>query len=218
MLLRAFGNLFMVSGVALLLGFGAFTVYTSIEGGLEQERLAREAAIRQAMAPQEASSSAVAAGEPAPPAPAPRRALTPEHLAIPAIGVDTQVVPSPIVQGEWKVPRFVAGHLEGTARPGQGSNVALAGHLQSLRNGNVFADLDKLQPGDEVLLSAEGEELRYLVRESRLVPPSEVSVVAPTLEERLTLITCAGSWDWLRGGYSHRLIVVATPVGRAELR
>lgn len=211
MLLKAVSNLFIVFGVALLLGFVTFTVYTSYERDLEQQRLAREAAIRRTLAEEDRP-----AGEPVAAALATRRALTPERLVIPAIGVDTQVVTSPIVQGEWQVPRFVAGHLEGTARPGEGSNVALAGHLQSLRNGNVFADIEKLQPGDEVLLAAEGQQVRYLVRESRLVAPSDVSVVAPTPEERLTLITCAGNWDWVRGEYSHRLVVVATPRGREE--
>lgn len=203
----------MVFGAATLLGLVAFTVYTNYEQGLEQQRLAREAAIRRALGDEPRP-----AGESGPPALATRRVLTPERLVIPSIGVDTQIFPSPIVQGEWQVPRFVAGHLEGTARPGEGSNVALAGHLQSLRNGNVFADLEKLRPGDEVLLSAEGQQLRYVVRESRLVAPTDVSVVAPTPEERLTLITCAGDWDWLRGEYSHRLVVVATPRGREETR
>lgn len=213
MLLKAFSNLLIVSGAALLLGLAAFTVYTNYEQDLEQRRLAREAAIRGALAEENRP-----AGEAVAPALATRRALTPERLVIPTIAVDTQVVTSPIVQGEWQVPRFVAGHLEGTARPGEGSNVALAGHLQSLRNGNVFADLEKVQPGDEVLVSAEGEQARYVVREARLVTPTDVSVVAPTPEERLTLITCAGNWDWLRGEYSHRLVIVATPRVREETR
>ena len=218
MLLRAFSNLLIVSGAALLLGWGAFTLYTNFEAGLAQQRLAREAAMREALAAEEASSVDGAPGETSPLPLAIRRTFTPERLVIPAIGVDTQVVTSPVVQGEWQVPRFVAGYLEGTARPGGGSNVALAGHLQSLRNGNVFADIDQLGAGDEVILSGGGEELRYVVRESRLVPPTEVSVVAPTSGEQLTLITCAGTWDWLRGEYSHRLVVVATPRGREETR
>lgn len=141
----------------------------------------------------------------------PRSIFPAQRIVIPAIEVDTRIVESPIVDGEWQVPKFVAGHLQGTAQPGEGSNAVFAGHLQSLTSGNVFANLDKLRPGDEVRLFTRAEELRYVVRESRLVEPTDLSVVAATTEETLMLITCAGTWNPIARDYSERLIVVATP-------
>lgn len=141
----------------------------------------------------------------------PRSISSAQRIVIPAIEVDTRIVESPIVDGEWQVPKFVAGHLQGTAQPGEGSNAVFAGHLQSLTSGNVFANLDKLRPGDEVRLFTRAEELRYVIRESRLVEPTDLSVVAPTTEETLSLITCAGTWNPIARDYSERLIVIATP-------
>lgn len=155
---------------------------------------------------------------PAPPTPTPTP-LAPRRIVAPSIGLDAPVVPARLRNGEWEVPRFVAGHLEGTAYPGQGSNIVLSGHVQSLSAGNVFAHLDRLQPGDPVTLRTSGPDFVYRVAGKRVVPNTEISVVYPTPTEQLTLITCTGLWNPLTRDYSHRLVVVAEPPGpRLPLR
>ena len=160
-------------------------------------------------APTSEPTTAVPTPKPAPtptPTPLPQ---PPKRIVIPKIGVDSLVVPAKIEDGEWKVPKFVAGHLEGTANPGQGSNVALSGHVESISSGNVFARLGELKPSDAISLFTQDREFRYAVKETRVVKNNDLSVVAPTTEETLTLITCTGTWLPLARDYDRRLVVIA---------
>jgi sortase A len=131
-------------------------------------------------------------------APAPV-ALQPTHLQIPAIGLDTPVVETFVVNEEWQVAEYAAGYLNGTAFPGDG-NTALAGHA-GLR-GAVFRDLGVLKWGDDIYLDAGGWRYRYRVRESKSVWPDQVEVLDPSGMPILTLMTCT-NWD------TQRLVVVA---------
>ena len=131
------------------------------------------------------------------------------RVVAPTIELDAEVVESPLVHGEWQVPPFAAGHLVGTAQPLQGGNVALAGHLQSLARGNVFANLDRLRVGDLVRLDTPHAVVAYRVAKVETVPRDDLEVLAPTSHETLTLITCAGTWLPLRRDYSERTVVVA---------
>jgi sortase A len=81
-------------------------------------------------------------------------------VIIPKIGLYAPVVESAIKDGEWQVPKFAAGHLQGTANPGDGGNVALSGHVQSISSGNVFARIDELKAGDHVYLRTDHEEFQ----------------------------------------------------------
>ena len=136
------------------------------------------------------------------PTPAPLR-----RVMSPRIALDAPILDAPLVRGEWQVPKFAAGHLKGTALPGQGSNIVLSGHLQSLSSGNVFGRLNELEPGDEVTVRTTRSDVRYIVEGKMFVPPTDLSVVQPTNREELTLLTCWGTWDPIRQDYSLRLIV-----------
>ena len=113
----------------------------------------------------------------------------------------------------WEDPGTAVGWLERSALPGEGTNVVLAGH-HNIR-GEVFRYLVDVAPGDEVYLAAGETTYRYLVRERFIVPEKHVSEeqraqnalwIAPTIDERLTLVTC-----WPYRDNSHRLIVIAAP-------
>jgi LPXTG-site transpeptidase (sortase) family protein len=131
------------------------------------------------------------------------------RIVAPTIDLDAPVVESPLVHGEWQVPPFAAGHLAGTAQPLRGGNVALAGHLQNLARGNVFADLDRLRVGDVVRLYTDRAVVVYQVAKVETVSRDDLGVLAPTSHETLTLITCAGTWLPLQRDYSERTVVVA---------
>jgi sortase A len=96
-----------------------------------------------------------------------------------------------------------------TSWPGLGGNTALAGHV-SLRNGRdgPFRYLDQLQPNDEVFLYTEENIYTYKVRESRVVPEGDMSVISPTNTPQLTLITCV-NFNADAGIYMDRLILFA---------
>ena len=100
-----------------------------------------------------------------------------------------------------------AGHVPGTALPGRAGNSVVVGHRDS-----VFAGLARVETGDEIRLAAlgAGEERRYRVSELRVVDPDDLSVLAPTQDERLTLITCY-PFRWI-GPAPQRYVVTAVPI------
>lgn len=116
------------------------------------------------------------------PTPYPEQA---RRIQIPAIDVD-----SPVVQGmyDWEQLKKGAAQKIGSAVPGQTGNTALAGHNDIY--GEVFRDLDKLSPGDEIIISTQAESYTYIVRETRIVEPTETWVLNPTDFAMTTLISC----------------------------
>lgn len=159
------------------------------------------------------AESAVVIEAPAPP-PSSRVYPAITGLRIPRIDLESEVVPSPLVelsQGvTWSVPPFKVGHAEGTARAGQPGNAVLVGHVTSLTLGNVFLHLDRLKVGDFVYVrDDEDEELRYIVDKVEVVPRSALDVVQPTRFPALTMLTCTGDWLPDERDYSERVVVRA---------
>lgn len=73
-----------------------------------------------------------------------------------------------------------AGHYPGTAMPGQVGNVAVAGHRTSY--GKPFNQIDRLRPGDPVVIETAQAYYVYTVTGHRIVDPTQVEVVAPDPE------------------------------------
>jgi sortase A len=116
------------------------------------------------------------------PTPGPQQAI---QIDIPAIGVQNW----PVVQGDgWEQLKKGVGQHIGSANPGQNGNVVLAGHDDVF--GEVFRDLDKLQPGDQVILYTMQQQFIYRVTETRIVEPSQVEVMNSTSGPTITLISC----------------------------
>lgn len=123
----------------------------------------------------------------------------PTRIVIPAIGVD-----STIVQGtDWEQLKKGAGHQPGTANPGERGNLVLAAHNDVF--GEIFRDLDQLQPGDEVIVYSVEQQFRYVVSETRIVAPTAVEVMNSTSEPTATLISC---YPYLID--TERIVVIAT--------
>ena len=81
--------------------------------------------------------------------------------------------------------RRAVGHVPETALPGEAGNVALAGHRDTF-----FGPLRRVREGDRIRLRTPDGDFNYVVRESRIVEPTDLSVLAPTSGATLTLITC----------------------------
>jgi sortase A len=77
------------------------------------------------------------------------------------------------------------GHIEGTTAPGETGNVGIAGH----RDG-FFRALKDIHLGDTMDLYTEKGNSRYVVDETVIVSPEDVSVLAPRPRGTLTLVTC----------------------------
>jgi LPXTG-site transpeptidase (sortase) family protein len=103
------------------------------------------------------------------------------------------------------------GHAEDTAGAGQPGTGVLLGHVTSLRSGNVFQDLDRVQVGDAIGISAHAEQFVYRVVSKTRVPRSDSSVLEQRGPPAVLLITCTGMWLPTIWDYTERLVV------RAEL-
>lgn len=132
-------------------------------------------------------------------------AIRPTRVKIPNAGVNTEIVEGGFSYGEWDVPRYSAIHYWPIAAfPGTQGNIILAGHV-GYRN-TIFNHLPKTQLGDEIFVTVDGQDRRYIVREVHTLLPKDTWVMQPTADETLTLITCVPI-----GVYTHRLVVRATP-------
>ena len=119
-------------------------------------------------------------------------------LAIPTRGPEQPVrldLPSlgklnlPVVEGDsWEQLKQGVGHHIGSANPGTTGNIVLSAHNDIF--GELFRDLDRLQPGDEAVIYTASQKFVYRVIRIRIVEPTDVSVMTPTGRPTLTLVSC----------------------------
>lgn len=151
----------------------------------------------------------------------------PERLEIPSINLDTPVVElgwheakanDGAIFSEWDVAEYAAGWHKNSALPGQPGNIVLSGHNNIL--GAVFKELDQLRAGDEAIVWAGGMRHTYRVDQVMIVPEKYASSeqradnakwIGQFDDDRLTLVSC-----WPRNNNTHRIIVVAHPIDRAD--
>jgi len=115
------------------------------------------------------------------PTPSPQHAV---NIKIPGINVF-----APVVQGDgWEQLKKGVGQHSGTPNPGENGNIVLSAHNDVF--GEIFRDLDKLNEGDEVILYTQQKAFTYVIRQTQIVEPTQVEVMAPTREPVVTLISC----------------------------
>lgn len=103
------------------------------------------------------------------------------RLKIPKISLDAIVTegtsPKELLEGP--------GHLEQTAIPGEQGNAVIAGHRDTF-----FRHIFELSKGDEIIVQRDGRVFRYEVTGKKVIKPDDTSVIAPSRDAELTLITC----------------------------
>jgi sortase A len=77
------------------------------------------------------------------------------------------------------------GHMKKTAQPGQSGNSVITAHRDTF-----FRHIYELGKGDEVLVRRAGQVFKYEVTGKKIVMPEDLSVIKPTPDATLTLITC----------------------------
>jgi sortase (surface protein transpeptidase) len=181
-------------------------------------------------------SSAPAASSPAPPSPPPVAApaattpteqlppvlgaSAPVTLAIPSIGVRSELLHLGLREnGSLEVPEdsgrgTPASWYDGSPTPGERGPSVMLGHVNALGgNKGVFADLRKLTPGAEITVSrTDGSTVVFTVDRGALYSKNEF----PTLEvygntdgAELRLITCDG-YDPATGLFDDNYVIYAT--------
>jgi sortase A len=96
-------------------------------------------------------------------------------------------------------------HLADTAVPGSIGNAVIAGHRDTF-----FRHVHSLRYGDDIFILRSGRRFHYVVRTRRIVEPTNLSVLRPTKDGELTLITCYPTHAI--GPAPQRLIIVAKMV------
>lgn len=106
------------------------------------------------------------------------------RIQIPAIGVD-----APIVMGDdWEQLKKGVGQFIFSPNPGENGNLVLSAHNDVF--GEIFRDLDRLQPGDVVVVYTSQRQFTYIITGTQVVEPTRVEVMAPTPNPTITLVSC----------------------------
>jgi LPXTG-site transpeptidase (sortase) family protein len=144
------------------------------------------------------------------------------NIQIPAIEVNTSIVPVYIRtfrNGDvtWDVSKLGkrVGHYDGTAPIGHPGNAVLGGHSELVRGTpGVFYKLNQLTPGAEIVVTVDGNELRYTVANVYLVSATDLTPLLPVGHEQITLLTCdMDSYDAKTDLYGRMWVVVANRTG-----
>jgi sortase A len=129
------------------------------------------------------------------PTPGPAQAI---RIQIPALHVD-----APIVQGDgWEQLKKGVGQHMGTGNPGERANLVFSAHNDIF--GEIFRNLDRLNPGDLVIIYTNQRAYTYIVVDTKIVMPSAVEVMDNTPQATVTLITC---YPYLKD--TQRIVVIA---------
>jgi sortase A len=149
---------------------------------------------------------------------------TVERIVIPSVKLDAKVIEVgwEIVEQNgqqaavWQVAEYAVGQHRGSANPGEGGNVVLAGHVGGY--GQVFRDLYYVLPGDQVTIYSGGRQFLYTVEERLILdeegaPPEQraanAALIGATDHEVVTMVTC-----WPPTGpekFTQRVVLRAVP-------
>lgn len=136
-------------------------------------------------------------------------------LYIPKIGAKAKIIANVSAADENEFNEALArgvAHARGTFFPGQGKTIFLFAHSTNSRSyvsrlNAVFYLLDKLNPGDKIIIFFANDRYEYAVREKLIVSPQDVSWLADLEDDRLILQTCFPPGTQLK-----RLLVIAKPI------
>jgi LPXTG-site transpeptidase (sortase) family protein len=125
------------------------------------------------------------------------------RLQIPKIDLDAYVLEG---SGR-KQLKLGVGRITTTALPGESGNAVVTAHRDTF-----FRHIVELKKGDEIIVRRNGERLVFQMIGNKIVKPNDTSVLEPTPDPTLTLITCYPTY--YIGPAPERLIVTSKLVSR----
>lgn len=118
-------------------------------------------------------------------------------IIIPKINVNAPIVVEPSTDENAVQTALRNGvvHYGPTGKIGQPGNAVIVGHssMDPWSPGSykyVFALLEKVGVGDQIQINQDQKKYVYQVQSTKVVPPTDLSVLNPTSEPTITLITC----------------------------
>lgn len=103
-----------------------------------------------------------------------------------SISIPSAKIDFPILHGDYdeQLAKGV-GHFDGSKFPGEGGNIVLSGHRET-----VFKTLGLVKVGDLVTVRTTYGTYKYRVTELKIVDDQDKTIVTPSNVEKLTLYTC----------------------------
>ncbi|GAA0732054.1 hypothetical protein GCM10010199_49110 [Dactylosporangium roseum] len=210
---RGTGELLITFGLIVLL-FAGYEVWgKSAIVDAHQDELNRQ--LEQQWAQPEPTPTVSAPGPPA------QVAKPPNGAVIASVHIPKLKKKWAIVQGVTPADiRYAPGHYPDTAMPGQIGNFSMAGH----RTPAIWWDLDKLKPGDPVVIKTADTWYVYRVASQEIVLPTAVQVVAavpgkpgetPT-KALLTMTTCNPKYNNYQRLVVHAELKRSQPVAEGD--
>lgn len=115
-----------------------------------------------------------------------------EQLIIPSMVLDTPIHESNqksiLSKGVWRLPH--------TSTPDKGGNTVMVAHRFTYTNPRgTFYHLDKVKPGDAIVVLWHGKKYVYRAHTVQVVTAKQTEIEAPTNLPQLTLYTCTPLWN-----------------------
>lgn len=177
--LRWLERLLLAIAIVCLGYYGYVSAETALYQAFEERELDKIlTSVETADRPADARDAALAS---AAPRVRPVRGSTIGRIEIPRLGVSAVVRSG----SDARTLRLAVGHIPGTSLPGHSGNVGLAAHRDTF-----FRRLGDIRPEDEIIVTTPAGEFRYTVDQTRVVKPTDVWVLDPTVQPALTLVTC----------------------------
>lgn len=129
------------------------------------------------------------------------------RISIPKIDLSAIVVEGT----DHRALKLGPGHLSGSALAGAEGNAVITAHRDTF-----FRHIVELKKGDRIMVQRDGRTFTYEVAGQKIVKPDEISVVQPTNDNRLTLITCYPTY--YIGPAPERLVITSKLVGEPDAR
>ncbi|OGY18218.1 MAG: hypothetical protein A2900_05010 [Candidatus Chisholmbacteria bacterium RIFCSPLOWO2_01_FULL_50_28] len=123
----------------------------------------------------------------------------PLRVRVNKVSVDLPVKSATVSENDWGLYVDAVSYLKTSGKPGKKGNLVLYGH----NTNRLLGPLRWAGVGDRVFLETESRLLSYRIVEKKIVPPTQLDIVFPTNDERLTLFTCTNFND------ADRLVLVA---------
>ncbi|WP_416148696.1 class F sortase [Salipaludibacillus sp. HK11] len=143
-----------------------------------------------------------------------RAGIVPLRIVIPAIEVDATIEHVGLLaSGQMDEPSEMedVAWFEGGYMPGEQGSSVLAGHVDSRTGPAIFFDLDKLEQGDEIIITdGDGEEKVFVVQKSEAYNRNDAplqQIFGYSYRSQLNLITCTGEFNTEAGTHDERLVV-----------
>ena len=124
----------------------------------------------------------------------------PVRLIIKNLNIDLPIFSAKVIGQNWQTTSLGVSWLDISPHPGEIGNSIMYGHNWT----NLLGNLIYAKPGQEIEIKySDGKSKIFFIDKTAEVSPNDVSVLAQTKDQRVTIYTCIGFLD------EKRLVIVA---------